>query len=132
MATNRAHETAVLTEITKGTAIPSTGVPKIGLATAGTPTTGVFTEVSGSGYTKVTVPYASWNTPVTGAVTNSAEVRFPQMTAPWGTITHWVLFNSNDEPLYVFPLQAPRSNDPAGTELRFNPGELMMTIQAQA
>ena len=126
MTTNKAYENAILANLTKGTVIASPGVTKVGLASTGNPGAGTFTPIAD---TILSVPHATWGTANNGAVANTTEIRWPAKTGtPYGNITHWVLYNASDEPLLVFQLTSPRAGDPVGTELRFRPGELMMTI----
>jgi len=53
---------------------------------------GTGTEVSGGSYARQSI---SWNTPASGAVTNSADVTFPQATADYGTVTHIGIYDAS-------------------------------------
>lgn len=53
---------------------------------------GTGTEVSGGSYARQAI---SWNTPASGAVTNSADVTFPQATADYGTVSHIGIYDAS-------------------------------------
>jgi hypothetical protein len=53
---------------------------------------GTGTEVSGGSYARQSI---AWNTPANGAVTNSADVTFPQATADYGTVTHIGIYDAS-------------------------------------
>ena len=53
---------------------------------------GTGTEVSGGSYARQSI---SWNTPASGAVTNSADVTFPQATADYGVVSHIGIFDAS-------------------------------------
>ena len=58
-------------------------------------TDGGYVEPSGNGYNRVAVPAASWGTAANGAITNTAEIKFPASTgAGWGTVVGVGLFDS--------------------------------------
>lgn len=69
---------------------------------------GSGTEVSGGSYARQSI---SWNTPSGGAVTNSADVTFPQATANYGTVTHIGIYDasSSGNLLYHGALSASKS-----------------------
>jgi hypothetical protein len=53
-------------------------------------------EVSGGGYTRVSVAAASWGTPGSSPlqVTNTATINFPTATASWGSIVAWGIYDA--------------------------------------
>jgi hypothetical protein len=69
---------------------------------------GTGTEVSGGSYARQSI---SWNTPASGATTNSADVTFPQATGNYGTVTHIGIFDasSSGNLLYHGALSASKS-----------------------
>ena len=69
---------------------------------------GTGTEVSGGSYARQSI---SWNTPASGAVTNSADVTFPQATADYGTVTHIGIYDASSAGnlLYHGALSASKS-----------------------
>lgn len=69
---------------------------------------GTGTEVSGGSYARQSI---SWNTPASGATTNSADVTFPQATANYGTVTHIGIYDASSAGnlLYHGALSASKS-----------------------
>ena len=69
---------------------------------------GTGTEVSGGSYARQSI---SWNTPASGATTNSADVTFPQATGNYGTVTHIGIFDASSAGnlLYHGALSASKS-----------------------
>lgn len=69
---------------------------------------GTGTEVSGGSYARQSI---SWNTPASGAVTNSADVTFPQATADYGVVSHIGIFDASSAGnlLYHGALSASKS-----------------------
>ena len=69
---------------------------------------GTGTEVSGGSYARQSI---SWNTPSSGATTNSADVTFPQATANYGTVTHIGIYDASSAGnlLYHGALSASKS-----------------------
>lgn len=69
----------------------------IALFTAAPSDSGGGTEASGGSYARVEVPQADaqWNAPGTTGLTDNVNViTFPTATAPWGTITHFGIFDA--------------------------------------
>lgn len=52
-------------------------------------------EPSGGGYDRVLTDPSDWNLSLDGEITNAWEILFPEATAAWGTITHFVLFDED-------------------------------------
>jgi hypothetical protein len=50
-------------------------------------------EPAGGSYARVAT--SSWSTAASNATSNSANIDFPNATASWGTITHWVLMDAS-------------------------------------
>jgi hypothetical protein len=69
---------------------------------------GTGTEVSGGSYARQSI---SWNTPASGATTNSADVTFPQATGNYGTVTHIGIYDASSAGnlLYHGSLSASKS-----------------------
>lgn len=58
-------------------------------------TGGSCNEVSNAnGYTRVQTSAGNWYAASGGEISNAAAILFPEATGTWGTITHFVLFNS--------------------------------------
>jgi len=139
MATSAAFKNIVASNIfnTAGkTAIP----PALYLAvskTAPNATGGNVTEPVGGSYARVQFTSKFTAAPVNGVVRNQTEIEFPETTADWGIVTHWVIYDAPaggnalmwkeivDSVDGVTP--RPRSTEP-GTTLRVKAQELTMTI----
>lgn len=73
-------------------------------ADPGEGTGAVTNEVSGGSYARQAVTFGA---PSGGVTSNSALVGFPQATANWGTVTHWVLLDNGGNKLYVGSIDTP-------------------------
>ena len=100
----------------------------LGLTTEDPGEAGAVTEPSGGDYARVEVLPSGWvrsgNT-----VTTSATVSFPEATAPWGTVTHFVICDAptGGNVLMYAPLDEPKAvseND----ILRFVDGSITITL----
>lgn len=78
------------------------------LHTADPTETGAVGELSGSGYARTAV---AWGSSSGGSIQNNATVSFPQATAPWGTVTHFSLWDasSGGNALYYGTLAASKT-----------------------
>lgn len=87
---------------------------------------GTGTEVSGGGYVRQSI---SWNTPASGAVTNSADVTFPQATGNYGTVTHIGIYDASSAGnlLYHGALSASKSVETNDTFL-VEAGDLSISL----
>lgn len=87
---------------------------------------GTGTEVSGGGYARQSI---SWNTPASGATTNSADVTFPQATGNYGTVTHIGIFDASSAGnlLYHGALSASKSVETNDTFL-VEAGDLSISL----
>ena len=95
-----------------GTALPTQYF--IGLSTTAPTITGTnVSEPAGSGYSRVKLTNLS--KPSGGVVTNTASVDFPESTASWGTVTHFVIYDAltGGNLLQYGQLSTPRSIEPA-------------------
>ena len=70
-----------------------------------------------------------WAAASGGAVSNADAVEFTQATAPWGTITHFALYDAavGGNLLAFGPLTDARTVA-AGDTIRFGPGDLTVTL----
>lgn len=74
----------------------------IGLSTSTPTAAGAATEPSGGAYARINLtsklsePGASGYTPAlnAGEVTNTEAISFAESTAPWGTVTHYVIYDA--------------------------------------
>lgn len=104
----------------------------IGLSTT-TPTisgTNVTEPAAGAGYARVELD--SLSTPSGGVVTNDQAINFNESTASWGTITHFVIYDSDTvgggNLLMYGALSSPRSVEPA-TIMTIKQGYLNLSVQ---
>lgn len=104
----------------------------IGLSTSAPNINGTnVTEPSASaGYARVEL--STLGEPVTGVVTNKEDISFNESTAGWGTITHFVIYDSPDvgsgNLLMYGTLSTPRSVE-AATIMTIKAGYLNLSAQ---
>lgn len=102
----------------------------IGLSTTAPNINGTnVTEPTGStGYTRMKLDMLS--EPSVGVVTNTANIDFNESTASWGTITHFVIFDSQNggNLLQYGALSTPRSVE-AATIMTIKSGYLNLSVQ---
>lgn len=55
---------------------------------------GNVTEPSGNGYSRKQLSTSVLSTPSNGVVNNKAEIVFSESTASWGTLTHYVVYDT--------------------------------------
>ncbi len=70
---------------------------------------GNVTPPSGNGYARVETDPADWDDSDARAITNVNDITFPQASGPWGTITHFALYDSSDNFLGWGELTSPRA-----------------------
>jgi hypothetical protein len=92
-------ENKVLDHLFGGTVYSPSGTLYVALNT-GVPSDdggGNFLEPVGNSYTRVahTNNKSNWTTSSNGALENSTAVTFPQATGPWGTVTHFGIFDNS-------------------------------------
>lgn len=86
----------------------------------------LLNEPSGNGYDRVYTSPAHWGVASLGQLTNAAEFIFPTATGNWGTVTHFVVFDSGSMLLYG-ALSAPWAIT-LGCQPRFAAGDLLVTL----
>lgn len=85
-------------------------------------------EVSGGGYQrKETIP-GNWTTATGGVLTNNTSFVFPVATAPWGTVSHFALFNIVGDMLFHGPLGASKVVE-TGQVAIFPPASLLVYLE---
>ena len=86
----------LLTHALKGTAFVQPTNLNLALSKADpTPDASGLSEVSGGAYARQTVN--AWTQSGRGS-SNTSTINFSQATAPWGTVTHWALFDDAGSP----------------------------------
>jgi hypothetical protein len=118
-------ETEILDHVFAGAAYTAPGTKYIGLFTAAPGETGGGTEVSGNGYTRKTMAFAT-----SGATTsNNAAVEFPTATGSWGTITHVGIFDAaTSGNLMVYATLTASKAVASGDVFRVPSGDLDITL----
>jgi hypothetical protein len=67
----------------------------VGLSTADPGDDGAaLSEPSGNGYARVQTAPTDWNSASAGSLDNAGLVGFNEATGPWGTLTHFALFDA--------------------------------------
>ena len=105
----------------------------IGLSTT-TPTVagGNVTEPS-SGAAYARVELTSLSQPSNGVVTNSSNVDFPESTASWGTVTHFVVYDAaTSGNLLMFGALTTARTVEAETMITIKAGQLNLNVQNPA
>ena len=79
-------------------------------------------EVTGGGYVRQA---ANWTLPLSQAITNDNEIRFPLATDNWGLVTHYGLLDDNNN-LLAFNELAVHRDVVAGDEVVFRANALVI------
>lgn len=89
--------------------------------------TGVTEPSSSAGYRRVEITDLS--APVSGVVTSTIDIEFPESLDDWGTISHYAVFDSetNGNLLIYGSLQRARSMD-EGSILTIRAGDLTFSV----
>ena len=118
-------ETEILDHVFAGAAYTAPSTKYIGLFTAAPGETGGGTEVSGNGYTRKAMAFAT-----SGATTsNNAAVEFPTATGTWGTITHVGIFDAaTSGNLMVYATLTASKTVASGDVFRVPSGDLDITL----
>lgn len=92
---------------------------------------GVTEPAASAGYARVKLD--TLGVPANGVVSNTADINFPESTASWGTVSHFVIFDAqNDGNLLMYgALSTTRSVEPA-TVMTIKSGSLKLSIQNPA
>lgn len=93
--------------------------------------TGVTEPAGAAGYARVKL--SDLGAPANGVVSNTADINFPESTASWGTVSHFVIFDAqNDGNLLMYgALSTARSIEPA-TVMTIKGGYLKLSVQNPA
>jgi hypothetical protein len=112
----------------KGIYMPPTVYVALSAADPGEDGSGVA-EPAGGFYMRVCIGGADWSAACDGAIVNVDTIEFGQATAPWGTITHFALYDAEvgGHLLACGPLTTP-AIVAAGDVVRFSPGDLCVTL----
>lgn len=88
---------------------------------------GATEPLASAGYSRVELN--SLDVPTNGVITNKSEISFPESSASWGTVTHFVLYDApvNGNLLMFNVLSQARSVEQA-TIVMVNAGSLKLTL----
>lgn len=88
---------------------------------------GVTEPLASAGYARVELTNLS--APVNGVISNSSEIAFPESSASWGTVTHFVLYDAptNGNLLMFNVLSQARSVETA-TIVMVKTGSMKLTL----
>jgi len=100
---------------------------------------GNVTEPSGNGYERIAVTNNTTNWPnasTSGGVTtktNANDIKFPEATGSWGTVTHWVLYEqqTGGTPVYFAALDTAKAIT-AGDEPYIKAGSMKITLERKS
>ena len=84
------------------TGTASTSAPSavyLGLSTASLNDDNSGTELSGSGYTRKAITFASASS---GSIANNSAVEFPAATGSWGTVSHFGIYDASSSGNLLF------------------------------
>jgi hypothetical protein len=102
----------------------------VGLSTADPTESGSgIAEPSGNAYARVATTGATWTTASGGAISNAADITFPEATGSWGTITHFFLSDAatNGNVLAYGALGTSKAIG-SGDTAKFATGDLDVTL----
>lgn len=89
--------------------------------------TGVSEPLASAGYQRVELTNLS--EPVNGVVSNDGEIQFDESSASWGTVTHFVLFDSpTDGNLLMFNQLSQSRSVETATIVMVKTGSLKLTL----
>lgn len=87
-----------------------------------------FTEPSDSVYTRVGL--TGMGAPADGAVTNTAQIDFPESAADWGVMTHFGIFDSQTGGnLLMYGVLSPSRTVEEATVMSFKAGTLELSMR---
>ena len=126
MAKTHYLEDRILNEVLRGIDYTPPATVYVALFTTPTDKDGGGTEVSGGGYARQPVTFGAPGPGTDGhKVSNSAEVLFPEATAPWGVVTHVAIFDAATAGNMLYQGALEESRDvKTGDQVRFKAGDL--------
>lgn len=93
--------------------------------------TGVTEPLGSAGYSRVEL--TTLGEPVNGVISNNSDVSFPESSASWGTMTHFVLYDDTvDGNLLMFEALTQSRSVEAATIVTVKSGGLKLTLANKA
>ena len=93
--------------------------------------TGVTEPLASAGYSRVEL--TTLGEPVNGVISNNSEVSFPESSASWGTMTHFVLYDDIvDGNLHMFEALTQSRSVETATIVIVKSGGLKLTLANKA
>ena len=90
--------------------------------------TNVTEPLTTSGYNRIKL--TSLGSPINGEITNSAAISFDESTAPWGTMTHFVVFDAlTGGNLLMYDKLSTSRNVETATIVTIKKGSLKLTLK---
>lgn len=88
---------------------------------------GVTEPLASAGYIRVALNDLS--EPINGSISNDADISFPESSASWGTMTHFVVFDSaTDGNLLMFESLSQNRSVETATIVTVKSGSLKLTL----
>jgi len=102
----------------------------VGLSTADPGDDGAgLSEPSGNGYARVQTAPADWDSATAGLLANADLIEFNEATGPWGTATHFALFDSASAGnMLAHGALTQAKTIASGDTARFTAGDLNITL----
>lgn len=88
------------------------------------------TEPTGNGYARITGlanNLTTWLAAASGQKVNDILFQFPAATGPWGTITHWVLYDQATADYVISGVVSPPKTIDDGDIFKFLVGDILIT-----
>lgn len=90
--------------------------------------TGVSEPSASAGYARIAL--TSLSAPNNGSVSNTAAVSFPETTAPWGTVSHYVIYDAKTGGnLLIYNALSEAKVMQTSDVLTFKAGDLVLTVK---
>lgn len=88
------------------------------------------TEVSGGSYARIALAgNLSLSANSSGVVTNNKAISFPESTASWGTVTHFLIYDAQTGGnLLMYGALDPQRPMDSGVRLTINQGDLQLRV----
>jgi hypothetical protein len=106
----------------------------VALSTAAPGDTGsTIAEPSGGSYARKVTAASDWAAASSRATSNAADIEFAEATDSWGTVTHFALFDADEDGTFLGWGQLTSSKTiSSGDAARFKTGELDVSYAASA